>query len=197
MKTLEEQCSELCGHTGADDLRYKCRIEGGDYSECCRVANELANLLLKESVVNLTWSCNREDGVYRDGIVNYLDYLSEDLQGQLLAKGLDLNQLYNDIGTRPFTWLLGNAQNDLVSQLLDSSMKNQTLDQRLVWINQTDSMVRYEFLEPRFFDGLIGSSHRSNLSLVHQTPLQLCIAKGYTTKDGRGRNMVSVTESAF
>ena len=189
---LEEKCAGGCNNTSADDLRYDCRIAGGDYSECVRVANALANLILNENAVNTTWSVSQSGVSSRDGIVNYLDYLSDDLQGKLLAKGLDLNQSYGRHST-PFTWLLGNAQNDLVSQLLESAKYNQTKEQRLVWINKTDSMARSELDDNSVNEFCFGLFEADNMvvSDVHQTPLQLCIAKGYTNKTGSGKEINS------
>ncbi|MDP3560635.1 MAG: ankyrin repeat domain-containing protein [Legionellaceae bacterium] len=173
MKTLTERCTELCKNKHGDTLRYN-----GD-PDISNIAEKLARLLLDANAVNTKWRVESYSGSDEgnEGIVNFLQYMDNDLRGQLLAKGLDLNQELSDSGVVPFTWFIGNAQNALVDQLLTSAEQNQTLDQRLIWINKIDSMKR---------DG--------NLTVVGQTPLQLAIAKGYKDKSNDGKNDLDVSD---
>ncbi len=184
MKTLEEQCSEICDHKFGDELRYERDERLPD------IAKKLANLLLEADAVNIRWPV-KYPSTATEGIVNFLDYMDDDLRDKLLAKGLDLNKEYGN-GVLPFTWFIGNAQNELVSQLLTSAAENQTLEQRLVWINKIDSMTRQgrrdkDIVASCF--GLFSSTDYAPDSDVKQTPLQLTIAKGYTNKSGGGRQM--------
>ncbi len=123
--------------------------------------------------------------------------MNDDLRSQLLAKGLDLNPELTK-GALPFTWFIGNAQNTLVDQLLTSAEQNQTLEQRLIWINKTDSMERYpqplETESTSLCFGLFSNEGYGNLTTVGQTPLQLAIAKGYTDKSNGGKNKLDVSD---
>jgi ankyrin repeat protein len=179
MKTLEEQCIEICKYTYADSFRRSSRAEALD------IAQNLAKLLLDADAVNIQW---RFDTPYMgiEGIVSFLQYMDDDLIGQLLAKGLDLNQETHN-GVLPFTWFIGNAEHTLVDRLLTSAEQNQTLEQRLVWINKIDAMTRTETIEDKTVDSCSGLFSLGNLCIknqVGQTPLQLAIAKGYTHTSG-------------
>jgi len=109
-------------------------------------------------------------------IADYFRYLSRDQQVALLERGLDLNLLHVENGVAPFTWLIGNAENERAYDWLDLADKHQRPEQRSKWINKPDNMQRY--------DEITG-----NVSTVGQTPLQLAIAKGYTTVNGSGHSV--------
>ena len=193
MNSLKERCTLLCKNKHADTLLFN------RDPEICHIAEELARLLLDTNAVNTKWRVESYSGSGEEfeGIVNFLDYLDDDLRGQLLAKGLDLNQNLSFEGVVPFTWLIGNAQNKLVDELLTSAEQNQTLDQRLVWINKTDTMMRYP--EPMETEttglcfGLFSNEGHGKLTTVGQTPLQLVIAKGYTDKSNGGNMDLDVS----
>ena len=185
MKTLEEKCSELSKGEYDDTFRHN-----GD-RERHTIAKKLARLLLDADAVNTRWCVKAPypGTAGTEGIVNFLQYIDDnDLIGQLLAKGLDLNQEHHS-GILPFTWFIGNAQNDLVDKLLTSAEQNQTLEQRLVWINRTDTMTRKEPIETdttALCFEIFSSYGYGTQTKVGQTPLQLAIAKGYTDKSGSG-----------
>ena len=107
MRTLAEQCTELCQSTQGDSIK--------PAQKRTRIAKELAKLLIDSGDVNTMWDFNTPDDGKED-ITSYLQYMDDDLIGQLLKKGLNLNQQHSN-GVRPFTWFIGNAQNDLVDEL--------------------------------------------------------------------------------
>ncbi len=172
MQTIEEQCIALCGGKEAYNLR--------DY-ERATIAPRLAACLIDANAVNTVWNCSPQYHT-KDTIFSYFPYLDIEVIGQLLGKGLNLNlQVHN--GCTQFTWLIGNAENDRAHSLLKMSEQYQTREQRLTWINTTDSMLRVteKPLLHRVF-----SSEPYTISHVKQTALQLALAKGYEDKTGSG-----------
>lgn len=193
MKTLAEQCTEICKNKHA----YKIRNNGD--TEIYDIAKKLARLLIDANAVNTKWSVESYSGSDEgtEGIVNFLQYIDDDLRGQLLAKGLDLNQELSFSGALPFTWFIGNAQNKLVDELLTSAEQNQTLEQRLVWISKPDTMKRLpqpiETETTGLCFGLFSNEGYGSPTIVGQTPLQLAIAKGYTDKCDGGEKTIDVS----
>ena len=183
MKSLKDQCLEICKFSNADSF-------GGSRADACDVARNLATHLLNADAVNMQWNFEKPyTGI--EGIVSFLQYMDDDLIGQLLAKGLDLNQEQHN-GVLPFTWFIGNAENDLVDKLLTSAEQNQTIDQRLVWISKKDEIERVETIEDKAVDScslIFSTSKISRTSKVGQTPLQLTVAKGYTDKSGSNHTL--------
>ena len=98
---------------------------------------------------------------------------SREQQIGLLKKGLDLN-LWHRNGLSPFTFSIGNAENDSVNEILDLAGRYQTLEQRSIWLNKPDKMIRN-------YDEKTGE-----ITYVGQTPLLLAIAKGYESHSGDG-----------
>ena len=177
MKSLSETCTLIC--------KNKREYQLSD-TENLGIAKTLASLLIDNNDVNTTWSVESVLSCKQQcGIVFYLKYIDDKLRAQLLKRGLDLNQVI-DNGVAPFTWLIGNAQNKLVDELLTSAEQNQTLEQRLVWINKTDKMVRdpdpIESIITGFCCGVFSKVNYEALTRVEQTALQLAIAKGYRDK---------------
>lgn len=162
---IAQKCTDICGG-----------IFGGSIStrkEKAEMGRVLAQYLIDAGSVSTLWICSKG---YKDSIMYYLRYLSDEQCSQLLEKGLDLNlQLQN--GVVPFTWSIGNAENEWVYEMLEMSAKYQTLEQRLIWINKTDSMIRFTETCP---------CARYKITPVQQTALQLTIAKGYEDIDGCG-----------
>lgn len=178
MPTVEEQCIELCG--GRD--MYHLSV-----AEQAIIGPQLSRCLLDANAVNTVWNCNSQYHT-KDTIVSYLMYLDEDVIGQLLGKGLNLN-LEVHHGVTQFTWIIGNAENEWANFLLQLSEKYQSREQRLTWINNTDSMIRAT--EKPLFHRLFSSEHYS-FSHVKQTALQLAITKGYEGQTGSG-NIVKIS----
>ena len=172
MQTIEEQCIALCGGKEAFNLRD---------NELATIAPRLAACLINATAVNTVWNCSPQYHT-KDTILSYFSYLDETVIGELLGRGLNLNLVVHN-GVTQFTWLIGNAENDKASGLLQMSEKYQTREQRLTWINATDSMVRVteKPLLQRVF-----SSEPYTISHVKQTALQLAIAKGYESQTGNG-----------
>ena len=130
MPTVEEKCVEFCG--GREEFNIN------SVSERRKIAFQLAKYLLDSDAINTVWNCSPQYKI-KDTIVSYLRYLDEGTIGQLLTKGLDLNiEIHN--GVTRFTWMIGNAEKDWADELSD---KYQTREQRLTWINKTDSMIRF------------------------------------------------------
>jgi hypothetical protein len=187
VKTIEEICTEICENTMVDYL---------DAEKKFAIAPKLAKLLIDANAVNTTWTFQNPYNS-RESIVFLLRYMDPGLIAELLQKGLDLNQnawgQKEDKGTvAPLTWMIGNAENDTVEQILALAEQYQTPEQRLVWINKTDLMIRRRsfgfesFYTPLSF-GLFGVALGE--TRLEQTALQLSIAKGYQDKSGSGRSI--------
>lgn len=175
MPTVEEQCIEFCG--GSEE--YNLSI-----ADRARIAPQLSTCLLDANAVNAVWNCSSQYHT-KDTIISYLRYLDEDVIGQLLEKGLNLN-LEVHSGVTQFTWIIGNAENDWANLLLQMSEKYQSREQRLTWINNTDSMMRVT--EKPLLYRLFSFEHYY-ISHVKQTALQLAIAKGYEGQTGSGHTV--------
>ena len=77
-------------------------------------------------------------------------------------------------GNAPFTFSIGNAENGWVDKMLDLAQQYQTREQRLIWINKPDKVMRSYDEETK------------KITYVAQTALHLAMAKGYKTKSGDG-----------
>lgn len=179
MPTVEERCIEICSGNEASNL---------DHADRVKIAPQLAQYLLDTNAVNTVWNCNPQYQT-KDSIISYLYYLNEDVIHQLLKKGLDLNLKVHS-GLTQFTWLIGNAENDWANYLLQLSEKYQSREQRLTWINKTDSMTRVTE-KPLLYRLL--SSENYSISDVKQTALQLAVAKGYEDKTGIAERTVNTS----
>lgn len=172
--TTAQRCQEIC----LDSAEYE-----HSYKERRNIANQLAEFLLSKNEINCIWNFNKPFSG-KASIVNYINYLDANILKNLMEAGLDLNPIIHN-GVACFTWMIGNAENNTVNFLLEMATHSQTPELRKIWINKTDSMIRYT--EPSgccyFF------SSKPLITPVHQTALQLVIAKGYTNKDGFGRTL--------
>ena len=104
-------------------------------------AVEIADFLIAINAVNLTWTW---DSLTYSSINTYLHMLSSEKIESLMKNGLDLNlitKIHQD-GIAPFTWLIGNAQNDQAYTLLETAARHQTAEQIQTWINKPDEMKR-------------------------------------------------------
>lgn len=169
MINIEDTCNQICN----DTLAYKL-LDAVSYKNMIEIASRLARYLLDVNAVNTVWYCSKPHSA-QESILSFLPYLDEELIRQLLTRGLDLD----------IDWMIGNAENDFVDKLLSYVESHQTLDQRLMWINKTDSMLRKETQDDaKLCYGLFSAN--IIISEFKQTPLQLAIAKGYIGVNGRG-----------
>jgi len=182
MPTIPDKCNQLCNDTLGYEL-----INRVGYKNMIEIASKLARCLLSTNAVNTIWNCsNPRSG--QETIISFLRYLDEELIGELLTKGLDLNNETSH-GVLPFNWMIGNAENDFVNKILGQVENYQDIHQRLIWINKTDSMLRYEKIDDESIKlcyGLFSNYFNIIESQVKQTPLQLVIAKGYKGVNGSG-----------
>lgn len=180
MPDIADKCNQICHDTQAAVL-----INNVGYKNMIEVAASLAHVLLDAHAVNTVWHCNQPRHA-QESIISFLCYLDEELIKQLLINHLDLNiETHN--GLPPFTSMINNAENDFVTKLLEHAAQHQSLNQRLIWINKTDSIQRKEVEDNeavRLCYGLF--SPNITISEFKQTPLQLTIAKGYIEVNGRG-----------
>lgn len=174
MPTTAQCCQEIC----LDSADYE-----HTYEERRNIANRLAEFLLSKNEINCIWDFNKPFSG-KASIVDYIYYLDQKTLKELMVKGLDLNPITHN-GIVRFTWMIGNAENNTASFLLDMAARYQPPESRKIWINKTDAMYRYAFPTGCccFF------SSKSLITPVRQTALQLAIAKGYTDKDGDGQDL--------
>jgi hypothetical protein len=131
---------------------------------------------LNPKLMDIVSLLNQRQEIFPNGSESVADNfydLTPKQQQEFLKQGLDLNLLHTD-GLAPFTYLIGNAENGRVDEMLDLAQQYQTREQRLIWINKPDKMIRSDDDETK------------KITYVAQTALQLAIAKGYETKSGDG-----------
>ncbi len=131
---------------------------------------------LKPKAMELILLFNEKLEIFPNSRASAADYLREFTKEQRIAflkKGLDLNKLSLN-GVAPFTFAIGNAENDWVNNVLDDAKQFQRLEQRTLWLNKPDELMRdyNETLQKPVYVG--------------QTALQLTIAKGYVDLTGNG-----------
>jgi hypothetical protein len=175
---LQNECSRICHNQSLLDH---------DATERELIALQLASYLLAQNDINFIWAFRGSSYVGKASLVDYLSFLDVNTIVSLAERGLDFNPIMHS-GVAKFTFIIGNASNSHANFLLDVAGQYQTPEQRAVWINKKDEMVRFE--EPACSLscwGLFSASGR--VTPVHQTPLQLTIAKGYEHADGAGNDV--------
>jgi hypothetical protein len=134
---------------------------------------------LKPKLGNIVLLLNQRREIFPNSVESVADNFSAltlKQKQEFLQRGLDLNLLHTH-GMAPFTFSIGNAENDSVNRILDLAEQYQTREQRVVWINKPDKMMRS-------YDKKTGK-----ITYVAQTALQLTIAKGYKTINGSGSSL--------